>query len=220
MPGLQKETFDFLVNLSKNNNREWFQVNRSSYEQAIADFQQFIFSLIAGISHFDKSIGALEPRDCIFRIYRDVRFSANKNPYKENFGAFIAPGGRKSNSCGYYIHIQPGGSFASGGLYMAPALVMKAVRLAMVDNRSEFLSIISNHKFKSTFTWEGVDHLKRIPTGFQSDSELDLFLRLKHITPSCDFPDDKLVHPEFDLKVVEVFETLSPLIKFLNQAIQ
>jgi uncharacterized protein (TIGR02453 family) len=220
MPGLKKETFDFLVNLSKNNNREWFQANRNSYEQAIADFQQLIFSLIAGISHFDKSIGALEPRDCIFRIYRDVRFSANKNPYKENFGALIAPGGRKGNGCGYYIHIQPGGSFASGGLYMSPAPVMKALRLAMVDNRGEFLSIVNNPKFKSTFTWEGVEQLKRTPAGFQFDSELDLFLRLKHITPSWNFADEELVHPGFDLRAIEVFETLSPLIKFLNQAIE
>jgi len=220
MPGLKKETVDFLVNLSKNNNREWFQANRNSYELANADFQQFIFTLIAGISRFDKSIGALEPRDCTFRIYRDVRFSANKNPYKENFGAFIAPGGRKSNSCGYYIHIQPGSSFASGGLYMAPTPVMKEVRMAMVDNRTEFLSIINNPKFKSTFTWEGVEQAKRTPAGFEFDSELDHFLRLKHITPTCDFTDQELIHPDFDRRTIEVFETLSPLIKFLNQAIQ
>ncbi|MEY1638561.1 DUF2461 domain-containing protein [Tenuifilum osseticum] len=219
MPGLQKETVNFLVNLSNNNNREWFQVNRNYYEQAQTDFQRLVFTLIAGISHFDKSIGALEPRDCIFRIYRDVRFSANKNPYKENFGAFIAPGGRKSSGCGYYIHIQPGGSFASGGLYMAPAPVMKAVRTAMVENRSEFLSVVNNPKFKSTFTWEGVEQAKRTPAGFEFDPELDLFLRLKHITPSRDFTDDELFHPDFDLRAIEVFETLSPLVKFLNQAI-
>lgn len=220
MPGLRNNTVEFLVNLSKNNNREWFQANRNSYELANADFQQLVFTLIAGISHFDKSIGALDPRDCIFRIYRDVRFSANKNPYKENFGAFIAPGGRKSNRCGYYIHIQPGGSFASGGLYMAPTPVMKQARMAMVDNRSEFLSIINNPKFKSTFTWEGVEQVKRTPAGFQFDSELDLFLRLKHITPSYDFADEVLVQCGFHLKAIEVFETLSPLVKFLNQAIQ
>lgn len=220
MPGLRNDTVEFLVNLSKNNNREWFQANRNSYELANADFQQLVFTLIAGISHFDKSIGALEPRDCIFRIYRDVRFSVNKNPYKENFGAFIAPGGRKSKGCGYYIHIQPGGSFASGGLYMAPTPVMKQVRMAMVDNRTGFLSIINNPKFKSTFTWEGVERVKRTPTGFQFDSQLDLFLRLKHITPSCDFADEVLVQSGFDLKAIEVFETLSPLVKFLNQAIQ
>lgn len=102
---------------------------------------------------------------------------------------------------------------------MAPAPVMKAVRLAMVENRSEFLSIVNNPKFKSTFTWEGVEQVKRTPAGFKFDSELDPFLRLKHITPSRDFTNEELVHPEFDLRAIEVFETLSPLVKFLNQAI-
>lgn len=219
MAKLMKETLVFLENLSKNNNREWFQENKKSYELALSDFQELAFNLIAGISRFDKSIGALEPRDCIFRIYRDVRFSPNKNPYKENFGAFIAPGGRKGNLCGYYIHIQPGSSFASGGLYMAPAPVMKEVRQAMVENRSEFLSIINSPKFKSTFTWEGIEQAKRTPAGFEFDAELDFFLRLKHITPSCDFTDESLLKPNFDSVALAVFETLSPLNKFINNAI-
>lgn len=219
MPGLRKETVDFLVNLSSNNNREWFQANRNSYEQAQNDFQRLVFTLIAGISRFDKSIGALEPRDCIFRIYRDVRFSANKKPYKENFGALIATGGRKSNRCGYYLHIQPGESFVSGGLYMAPGAVMKQVRMAMVDNRSEFLSIVNKSEFKSTFTWDGVEQIKRTPSGFHFDPELDFFIRLKHITPLYNFTDELLVQPNFDLMVIELFENLSPLVKFLNQII-
>ncbi len=219
MSGLGNDTIGFLADLSNNNNREWFQENRKRYEQAQNDFQQLVFSLIVGISHFDKTIGSIEPRDCIFRIYRDVRFSPNKNPYKENFGAFIAPGGKKGNSCGYYIHIQPGSSFASGGLYMAPSAVMKEVRTAMVDNRKEFLSIVNHPTFKSTFTWEGAEQVKRTPAGFKFDMELDFFLRLKHITPSCYFNDSTLTHADFDQKAIEVFHTLNPLIEFLNHAI-
>jgi uncharacterized protein (TIGR02453 family) len=220
MAGLKKETIKFLQTLSENNNRDWFNAQKTLFEDAKSDFELFVFNLIAGISEFDKSIGALEPRDCIFRIYRDVRFSQNKNPYKENFGAFIAPDGRKSRFCGYYIHIQPGGSFASGGLYMAPGAVMKLVRTAMVENREEFLGIINNPKFKTTFSFEGIEMLKRTPAGFKFDDELDFYLRLKHITPSRVLEDNELTLPNFSDEVLSTFETLSPLIKFLNQTIQ
>lgn len=220
MPGLMKSTLSFLIDLSNNNNREWFQANRNRFEDAKADFERFVFELIAGISQFDRSIGALEAKDCIFRIYRDVRFSKNKLPYKENFGAFIAPGGRNSSLCGYYIHIQPSSSFASGGLYMAPPPVMKAVRQKMVDDRSEFLSIVQNAEFLKILSFDGVEQAKRTPTGFVFDPELDFYLKLKHITPSCDLSDSDLFQPDFHINVLKTFEVMSPLIKFLNQAIE
>lgn len=219
MAGIKKSTLNFLVDLSNNNNREWFQAHREWFEEAKADFESFVFNLIAGIRQFDSSIGMIEPKDCIFRIFRDVRFSANKLPYKENFGAFIAPGGRKSNLCGYYIHIQPSSSFASGGLYMAPPTIMKAVRQKMVDDRKEFLAIVESKNFKDTLTFDGVEQAKRTPAGFSFDKEIDFYLRLKHITPSLDFPDSKVIQPGFETQVLRTFEIMSPLIKFLNQAI-
>ncbi len=96
---------------------------------------------------------------------------------------------------------------------------MKEERTAMVDNRKEILSIVNHPTFKSTFTWEGAEQVKRTPAGFKFDMELDFFLRLKHITPSCYFNDSTLTHADFDQKAIEVFHTLNPLIEFLNQAI-
>jgi len=102
---IEASTLNFLADLQGNNNREWFQQNRNRYELAFSNFYQLVLSLIAGIGSFDKNLGSPDPKDCIFRIYRDVRFSPNKMPYKQNFGAYIAKGGKKSNLSGYYIHI-------------------------------------------------------------------------------------------------------------------
>ena len=98
---LSKETFDFLKNLENNNNRDWLQANKKEFEAAKVDFAGFVGELIAGISRFDPEVSGLAPDACIFRIYRDIRFSKDKSPYKTHFGAYISPGGRKINSPGY-----------------------------------------------------------------------------------------------------------------------
>src|SRR5580704_17129774 len=103
---LQQSSFDFLNKLKKNNNKEWFDKNRSVYEVAKKDFQTFVNETIQSISKFDASVKSLEAKNCVFRINRDVRFSNDKSPYKTNMGAIISPGGKKSFSAGYYIHIQ------------------------------------------------------------------------------------------------------------------
>ncbi|MDR0368719.1 MAG: DUF2461 domain-containing protein, partial [Bacteroidales bacterium] len=97
---LESVVFDFLSVLEKNNNREWFKENKNLYLSALKNVQDFAAELIAGISSFDPSVGSLEAKDTIFRIYRDVRFSPDKSPYKTHFGVFIAPNGKKSNDAG------------------------------------------------------------------------------------------------------------------------
>lgn len=115
----------FLQNLEKNNNREWFKDHDKEYKKAKKEFENFVIKLIIEINKFDNSIGYVEPKDCIFRIFRDVRFGMNKDPYKNNFGAYIATNGRKSLTAGYYIHIQPDESFAGGGIYSPPSDILK-----------------------------------------------------------------------------------------------
>ena len=112
---------EFLTLIKENNNREWFHENKALYNQAKNDFEVFVNLAINEISKFDKSIVSVDAKDCIFRIFRDVRFSKSKMPYKANFGAFIIKGGKKSPMAGYYIHVEPGNSFLAGGIYMPPA---------------------------------------------------------------------------------------------------
>ncbi|HEX2684688.1 MAG TPA: DUF2461 domain-containing protein, partial [Ferruginibacter sp.] len=108
---LQQSTLKFLKDLQKNNNRNWFEAHRGSYEQARADVIEMVEQLIKGIASFDEPIGKLEAKQCMFRINRDVRFSKNKDPYKSNMSAYFNKDGKKGAGAGYYIHIEPGKSF-------------------------------------------------------------------------------------------------------------
>jgi len=112
---MKKNIISFLEQLEKHNDREWFAKNRSLYDEARKEFETFIDLLIPAISKFDSSVRFMSAKECIFRIFRDVRFSNDKSPYKTNFGAFIAKGGRKNHGPGYYFHMQPDECFLSGG---------------------------------------------------------------------------------------------------------
>src|ERR1700730_13780996 len=115
---LQSSTLKFLKNLKKHNNKAWFDTNRSTYENAKADFENFIQSVLHRHGKKDADLKDLVARKCMFRINRDVRFSKDKSPYKTNFGASMDRGGRKSGFAGYYFHLEPGSSFVGGGLWM------------------------------------------------------------------------------------------------------
>ena len=115
---LQTSTLKFLKDLKKNNNKPWFEKHKSAYLEAKEDVEHFAEKVIEGLSKIDPDIAALQPKDCTFRIYRDVRFSRDKSPYKTNMGAYLSKGGKKSPLAGYYVHFEPGRCFAAGGLWM------------------------------------------------------------------------------------------------------
>src|SRR5512136_197267 len=138
---MEKVILSFLEQLQENNNREWFQVNKILYEKAKAEFEEFINSLIPAIAKFDDSVRHVTAKDCIFRIFRDVRFAKDKSPYKTNFGAFMSKGGRKSHGPGYYFHLSPEECFLSGGVWMPAPDVMKKIRQEIYYNIAEFNGI-------------------------------------------------------------------------------
>ena len=113
---LQNPTLQFLKQLKKNNNKQWFDANRKKYESAKNDFTIFLQDVLNDFCKTDTGLIALAAKDCLFRINRDIRFSKDKSPYKTNFGASINTGGKKSFKAGYYLHIEPGQSFVGGGL--------------------------------------------------------------------------------------------------------
>ena len=216
---IEASTLNFLADLQGNNNREWFQQNRNRYELAFSNFYQLVLSLIAGIGSFDKNLGSPDPKDCIFRIYRDVRFSPNKMPYKQNFGAYIAKGGKKSNLAGYYIHIEPHESFAAGGIYMAPSDIMRRVREDIYDYPEDFLSIVNSKKFRGKFSFEDAESLGKVPRGFEAGTAVDEYLKLKNLIPSISFSDSSIQKETFVDEVLQVYKALQPLVGFINQAI-
>ncbi|PKP39476.1 MAG: TIGR02453 family protein [Bacteroidetes bacterium HGW-Bacteroidetes-15] len=211
---------DFLNDLKENNNRDWFKANQNRYEQAKDNFISFTEGLIAAIAEFDPSIGTLEAKECHFRIYRDVRFSKNKDPYKTNMGAYIARGGKKSPFAGYYFHIEPNASFVSGGIYMAQPNILRKIRSDIETYSDSFREIVENKKFKSTFTNLGEESLKKVPQGFSADSEVAQYLKLKHITPHHPLEDKEVINDNAFEMIVGIYREMLPLITFLNTAIE
>jgi uncharacterized protein (TIGR02453 family) len=221
MSKIAQETLGFLRDLEDNNNREWLQANKKEFEGAKANFAEFVGDLIVGISEFDPEISGLAPDACIFRIYRDIRFSKDKSPYKTHFGAYISPGGRKINAPGYYIHIQPGGrSFLAAGKHMPEPKELLAIRQAVAGDTDEFLRIVENKKFIASFGELHGEKLKTAPKGFPADHAAIEYLKLKGFTVATPQEKDKVVTgANFTASVVKTFKETKPLIDFLRKAL-
>lgn len=221
---LQPSTIKFLKDLKKNNNKPWFDKNRSVYETAKADFTNFIQAVINQHGKKDVSIKNLTAKDCLFRINRDVRFAKDKSPYKINFGASINKGGRKGeNSAGYYFQVQPGRNFAGGGIWMPEPNELKKVRQEIDYNFADFKKIISAKKFKSVYG--DLDRsaeflLQRVPKGYEADNPAAAYLKLKSFVAISFFSDADLTSKGLVKKTVAAFEALQPLIEFVNESLR
>ena len=217
---ITKATFDFLSLLKENNNREWFQENKKSYENAKKEVESFVAGLIPELAKLDPSIQSPDVKDCMFRIFKDVRFSKDKSPYKTNFGAFIGRGGRKTTLPGYYIHFEPGESMIAGGVYLPQPDVLKLIRNEIYFNSAEFRKIIESKDFKKYFgQLDEFDKMKKAPREFPADfPDLDL-LKYRSIIVSQSVTDGKVLSADYDKYILEVAKAMQPLHAFLYRAI-
>lgn len=217
---ISASTFKFLKELKTNNNREWFNEHKGQYEAAKLDFEQFVDKLIDGISTFDAGVRGLEAKKCVFRIYRDVRFSHDKSPYKTNLGASINPGGKKSIKAGYYFHIEPGASFIGGGIYMPPSPQLNSVRLAIYNNCKEFKKIITKKSFVDTFGELWGEKLKTAPRDFPKDfPDMELLRYKSYIVGKDHIKDKEMQSPELLKSTIKACKEMYPFLNFLNKAI-
>ncbi|MBK7561639.1 MAG: DUF2461 domain-containing protein [Chitinophagaceae bacterium] len=221
---LQASTFKFLKELKKNNNKPWFDKNRKVYETAKADFTNFIQAVIDGHSKKDPSIKNLLAKDCLFRINRDVRFSKDKSPYKSNFGASINKGGRKAeHTAGYYFHLEPGGSFAGGGIWMPMPDELKKVRQEIDYNFADFKKILGSAKFKNVYgdlSKSNEYMLSRVPKGYEPINPAAEYLKLKSYVAMVNIKDADLNSKDLVKKTVTAFEALQPVIQFINKSLE
>ena len=218
---MKRTILSFLEQLQENNTREWFQANKSLYDEAKREFEVFIDSLIPAIAKFDDSVKQMTAKDCIFRIFRDVRFAKDKSPYKTNFGAFIAKGGRKNHGPGYYFHIQPGECFLSGGVWMPEPEVMKKVRQEIYYNIDEFKSILNSKTFLKYFSGiDDWDRQKTAPKEYPKDFPDVELLKNRSFTISHKL-DDKILHSDelFDY-TIGVYQIMQPYNAFLARAVE
>lgn len=218
---LRPETLTFLKKLDKNNDREWFNAHKDQFIAAKENIAALTRYLISQIAKFDAEISGTLAEDCVFRIYRDVRFSKNKNPYKNNLGAYIAPGGRKSAMPGYYFHIQPGQCFIAAGLHMPESADLLKVRKAIDAKPKEFLKIVNAKVFKDRFGELHGEKLKLMPKGFPADHPLIEFLKMKSMTAYREYKSEKIVlGQDYPKMLTADAKSIYPFIAFLRQALK
>lgn len=214
-----KTIIQFLARLSRHNEREWFQAHKAEYQEAQAKFNNFTDQLIKGLAQFDPTVGNLTAKDCTYRIYRDTRFSEDKTPYKTHFGGYINAKGKKSNHCGYYIHVEPDNCMLAGGSYCLPSPVLRAVRQAVYDNIDEFRSIVEDPAFSRYFPVIGENFLKGAPKGFPKTFPYLKYLQCKEYTVACHVPDRFFLQPGFADQAEDIFRQLKRYADFLNYTI-
>jgi uncharacterized protein (TIGR02453 family) len=219
---IQQSTLKFLKDLNKNNNKPWFEAHRQKYEAARADFGAFIQKVIDTYGRKDSSIRHLTAKECMFRINRDVRFSKDKSPYKNNFGASINKAGKQATATGgYYFHLQPGQAFCGGGIWMPEPEFLKKIRQEVDYNFKEFKSIVGSRKFKSVYgdvSHEAEYKLIRVPKGYEADNPAAEYLKLKSFIATLNFKDSDLTSKNLLKKTITAFETLKPLLDFMDRA--
>ncbi len=220
--GFPKEGIDFLRRLKKNNNREWFEKHKPRSESEVKLPMQ---SLIASLQPYFEAFAPefdVNPKKSLFRIYRDIRFSKDKTPYKTHVAAhFVLRGKPKGiEGSGYYLHIEPEGVFLGGGIYMPDGDQLKKIRRMIASQPKAFFRIINDKAFLKRFKKIDGEKLQRVPQGFEPTHPMAEWLKLRQFFVGVDWKEEKCLKARFVKDVAAVFEEAAPLVQFLNSAIQ
>lgn len=217
---IDADTFGFLTAIKANNDREWFQAHRDQYDHAWQNMKDFTARLIDGLAQWDRYISVDIPvSKCVFRIYRDTRFSKDKTPYKTWLGAGISTAGRKLNGPEYYIHIQPGNSFAAAGYWRPEKEHLAAIRQEIDYNGARLHDILHESPFNPYCELDMKDTLKRPPAGFSEDHPYIDWLKLKSFTALVSFADDELQRPDGVEQVLTAYRRMYDFKLFLHEAL-
>ena len=214
-----KEIYRFLAELKQNNNREWFKDNKERYDTLRKAWLEDVQYIIDKMSVYDPSLIGVNAPDCVYRIYRDIRFSKNKTPYKTYFGAVIGIGGRKCPFSCYYLHIEPGCSGLFGGVWCPQPNELKALRHAIDDNIEEWEEILDNPEIKSKYALVG-ESLKTAPKGFEKDLPHINYLKMKQYILQWFPKEDYFFEPDWKDKVAEDFRCMGGFHRFINFTLQ
>lgn len=217
---LKEETLQFIKDVAQNNNRDWFTANKHLYEAAKEDLIGLITTLLPQLLTIDSELPTdIDPKKCLMRIYRDVRFSKNKAPYKTNFGIWFST--LKGNSGpGYYLHIQPNESFLAGGYWMPEAADLKLIRQEMDYNMAEFKAIVEKKAFTQLVTLDKSNALKKAPKGYDANDPNINYLKLTSFVAVMNLDDEEFLKPTLVDKLISSFKIVKPLVVFLRQAIK
>ena len=225
-----KKILTFLSRVAMNNNREWFHAHKDEYDAARQEWEQGVEQALQRIVAFDPEVASQTVKDCTYRFYRDTRFSPDKSPYKNHFGAYICAKGKKALRGGYYIHMEPGHCLLAVGSYWLPTNILTACRNELMANEAEWLSCVENRDFKHYFdapddaSWDspqgfGLEKLKTCPAGFPRDYEHMKYLRLKNYCAWHQVGDDFFGQEKWLDQMERVFRAAKPMMDFMNAVI-
>ena len=225
--GFPTSAFTFLKGLAANNEREWFEARRSTYETALRE------PMKALIEEMDARLATIAPeitgtvKGSMFRIHRDIRFSKNKAPYKTNAACWFYHRDSKGNvgqdavhgGAGLYFHLEPRACLAGGGVWMPPPPVVKRIRAALSIGHEEFASIVNARTFRKLFGAMETDAmLKRMPRGFDADHPAGDWLRFQSFTAGCAITQSEVTRAALADRLEEIYRTITPLVRWLNTA--
>ncbi|WP_268035135.1 DUF2461 domain-containing protein [Algoriphagus sp. PAP.12] len=210
----------FLSQLAENNSKEWMDANKKWYQETRGEFLKDVEVFLKQLSELEPEFSTFKPKECVFRQNRDIRFSANKNPYKLNFGAYFSPGGKKSDGPGYYVQVQPGNSFFGGGIWMPPSDVLKKIRKEIDYSGAELEKIESETEFKKLFGEISGEKLKTSPRDYDADHPYIEYLKLKSFTVTRPISDKDVDSGNYINLAMEGFIKMKPFNDFLAQAIE
>lgn len=221
--GFSKDLFDFLRELAKNNNREWFDANKDRYRNVVVSpVCQFIEQFAPVLAKISDSIIA-DPRPhggSMFRIYRDTRFSKDKTPYKQHVGChFRHMAGKDAHAPGFYFHLEPGKVLVGGGIWQPPNSTLDQIRHYMVDNPATWKKIVNSKKIKSQYGGLRGDGLIRPPRGYDADHPLIEDLKRKSFFVINEMTEEDALSPKFVKQVEKTYKDISPMMEYITEAV-
>ncbi len=216
-PILTNDFLDFFIELASNNNRDWFQANKSRYkEQVEQPFKNLVESLITSLQKYHPSLDQIQAKDCIFRIYRDTRFSKDKTPYKTHMAALIGPGGRKDKtSPGMYIQLGAEDARLYSGAHMLDKDQLMALRSAIARDLKGFKKARTNKKFVETFGEILGEKNKRLPSDFTQAAEQEPLIFNKSFYFFKKWPAEIILEKDFTKTLLETYKKAAPVNEFL-----
>lgn len=213
--GGMRDTYRFLREVAVNNNREWFNAHKEEYLVLRKAWESDIARLISLMSESYPDLRGLQVKDCAYRIYRDIRFSSDKSPYKTYFSAVLGKRGRKCVQAGCYLHMEPGNSALHAGIWWPEKDILSRLRSEIDANADEFKAILENPDFSSRFCFYG-DKLKVVPRGYSKDSPNAELLKMKEYLCKKEVDDDYFFSDDWVEKVAEDFRYVKEFNTFLN----
>lgn len=218
---IHKDTLAFLKALTQHNHKTWFDEHRASYLKAKEDFETFVQELINEIALSEPEFALLKAKDCVFRIYRDVRFSKNKTPYKDHLAAGINKGGKRVHVPGYHLHLTiDGESFFAGGIWRPNNLMLAKIRQEIDYNFEEFQELLNKIKDSGKFAlMEDEEALSRPPKGYSEDNPAIAYLKMKNFVLSSHFTNQQITDKSFLSNLMASYRAFKPFLQFIERSL-